>query len=407
MKLLYVCADPGIPIDGDKGASVHVRQTVKGLAAAGVDVTLLATRPGHRADLPCRILAPGDAEDRRAAASRGRGTLMREVDRLATSSDLARTALGARGALDEVQIVYERYSLWSLTGLALASSLGVPFVLEVNAPLIQEQERYRQLALTDLAASIESALFERATVILCVSSALVERATRLRGTPVGVHLHGNTVDTNLFRPAEAKAGVPGSGDPASGPTIVFLGSLKPWHGVQGLLDSFSIVAERHPSVRLQIIGDGPERESLERLAARPGTRGRVSFTGAVPHERIPAFLALADIAVAPYPQLEEFYFSPLKIGEYMAVGLPVVSSAIGDVRGILRDGESALLVPPGDISALASALERLVRDTSLRRRLGREGRRIAVERLSLEAGTRTLLALMESLVAEKGRVRIA
>jgi len=148
---------------------------------------------------------------------------------------------------------------------------------------------------------------------------------------------------------------------------------------------------------LILVGDGPERESLMRCAAELRIESNVTFTGAVSHEKIPALLASADIAVAPYLPLNDFYFSPLKLGEYLAAGLPVVVTACGDLDPLLRDGVSSLRVPPGDIPALARALRRLTEDADLRRCLGRAGRHIAEEHLSLEAATARLVRLLESL----------
>src|SRR2546428_609875 len=108
-------------------------------------------------------------------------------------------------------------------------------------------------------------------------------------------------------------------------------------------------------------------------------------------------LALADSAVASYMPLNDFYFSPLKLGEYLAAGLPVVATACGDLDPLLRDGVSSLRVPPGNVPALARALGRLTGDPELRRRLGRAGRRVAEENLSLEAATTRLLRLLASL----------
>jgi len=134
-----------------------------------------------------------------------------------------------------------------------------------------------------------------------------------------------------------------------------------------------------------------------RCAAELRIESNVTFTGAVSHEKIPALLASADIAVAPYLPLNDFYFSPLKLGEYLAAGLPVVVTACGDLDPLLRDGVSSLRVPPGDVPALARALRRLTGDPELRQRLGRAGRRVAEDHLSLEAATAKLVRLLESL----------
>jgi glycosyltransferase involved in cell wall biosynthesis len=123
---------------------------------------------------------------------------------------------------------------------------------------------------------------------------------------------------------------------------------------------------------LLVVGSGPERERLEAQVGERGLGGRVIFAGAVPHADIPAYLDAMDVAVAPFAPMNGFYFSPLKVNEYMAAELPVVASRQGDIPKLL--GSSGLLVEPGDASALRAALLRLGEDAELRARLGDAGR---------------------------------
>lgn len=384
MTILYVCADRGIPLDGHKGASVHVRQTVEGLEHLGHEVIVLAARPGQWSD-GGRVILGARAGEEPAGPSRA---LARELDALSQARELVALAEASGVSFDAV---YERYSLWSLAGAALADAHGVPFVLEVNAPLVQEQSLHREVELDGVAAELERYLVRRADAVLCVSSQLASRATSLRGRDDGVVSFPNAVDTGRFSPGRS------SDRQEARPTVVFVGSLKPWHGLAGLLRAFELVVERHPAAVLWIAGHGPERKRLEAMAAELAIGSAVRFLGALGHDRIPQLLRDADIAVAPYPDLPDFYFSPLKVGEYLACGLPVVAAAAGDLRGLLADGESALLVPPGDELALADAIGRLIDDEGLRRRLGQAGRRLAVERLSLESAMGRLDGLLRAL----------
>ena len=141
-----------------------------------------------------------------------------------------------------------------------------------------------------------------------------------------------------------------------------------------MIEAFAIVAAQTPGARLLIVGNGPERAVLEALVSARGLREAVHFTGAVYHADVPALLSRIDVAVAPYPPLPHFYFSPLKIYEYMAAGLAVIASRSGQIPQLLEDGLSGLLYRPGDAGELAAALERLRRDPELRRRLGRAAR---------------------------------
>jgi len=151
--------------------------------------------------------------------------------------------------------------------------------------------------------------------------------------------------------------------------------------VETLFEAVTTLLARGLAVHLVVVGDGPMREPLERTAAERGFLPHVTFAGAIAHDDIPAWLSLMDIATAPYTPHPDFYFSPLKLFEYMAAGVPVVAGRIGQLEELLEHERNALLHAPGDPGALAEQLERLVRDPVLRRRLGVAGRQgIGAER---------------------------
>jgi len=113
---------------------------------------------------------------------------------------------------------------------------------------------------------------------------------------------------------------------------------------------------------------------LEEETRRLGLQEGVTLVGNVPHEEVPRYLALMDVAVAPYPALEDFYFSPLKLYEYMASSRAVVASRIGQVAEVIADGLTGLLYEPGNEDELIACVRRLRADESLRRELGQSAR---------------------------------
>ncbi len=383
MRVAYVCADPGVPVFGRKGAAIHVQEVLRGLIAAGARVSLFAARfdgdpPGGLGGVGLHRLPPVFGEGIAVREQAARASALRGYAMLVEA-----------GPFD---LVYERYSLWSDAGMRYASDAGVPGLLEVNAPLIEEQERHRGLSDRDGAEAVAERAFAAATALVAVST---ESAAYLEAHPAArgrVHVVPNGVDPDRF-PVDLPASCP------AGPetfTVGFVGSLKPWHGVPVLVEAFDLLYRRNQRTRLLIVGDGPERPRLEADLSARGLQAASLLTSAVDPSAVPGLLASMDAATAPYSDQPAFYFSPLKVYEYMAARLPVVASRLGQLAELIEHEVNGLLCPADDARALAAALERLRREPKLRARLGQGGRATVLRGHSWEAVVGRILALAAS-----------
>lgn len=180
---------------------------------------------------------------------------------------------------------------------------------------------------------------------------------------------------NLERFAPPPNGRPGP------PTAIAVANLIPEKGIHLLIDAFSRV--ELPEARLYVVGDGPELGRLQELARSRGIESRVNFLGL--RDDVHTLLQRAHVFVHPCIWEEAF---GLTLAEALATGCPVVASRIGAIPEIVIDGDTGLLVPPGDVDALASALGRVLRDPALGERLGALARRSAAERFSLDASAK-------------------
>jgi glycosyltransferase involved in cell wall biosynthesis len=388
MKILYFCPDRGIPVLGEKGASVHVRSFVTALARQGHEVVLACTRLGSGnppPGVPLIELPPpaDDAAPARMGAELGLAdphdtALRSELRKLAHDAALrgqVRAALAARGFVPE--LMYERHALFNVSGVAIARALRIPRLLEVNAPIVQEQARFRGLHLLTLAEARETASLRQADLVIAVSD---EIAAFARGRGVDacrVMVAPNGVDTASFAAPAQAGGLRARLGLGMGPVIGFIGSFKPWHGVDVLLEAFARLAPSRPHARLLAVGDGPMLAAARAQAAAAGLDGRVVLTGAVPHAEVPAYLAAMDLTAAPYTPAEDFYFSPLKVVESLAAGRPVVAPLVGQLPSLVVHGQSGLLYRSGDTDALTACLAQLLDDPGRRARMGAAGARQA------------------------------
>jgi glycosyltransferase involved in cell wall biosynthesis len=356
MRLLYLSADPGVPVLGHKGASVHVRGLVEALRSAGVSVTVVSPRTSFEGDVieaDVQLVGIDPVAPKIVATVHGLRRAMR--------NQAAQVLAHARR--HEVDGIYERHSLFSDAGVLAAQALGIPHILEVNAPLRDEARRFRTLPHAAEAHAVEAAVFAATDHAFVVSNEL-RNALVDDGLPEAkIEVLPNGVDPAKFAALSAP-------DPAAF-TAGFCGSPKPWHGVDVLAAAFAAAAAEAPQLRLEVVGAGAAEAPLVAAAA---VNPRVALLGALPHRAAIAAMSRWHVGVAPYLPVPRFYFSPLKVLEYMAAGVCVVASDLGQIRALLGGGERGVLVAPGDPAALAAALRELTGDRERALTLGRRAR---------------------------------
>jgi glycosyltransferase involved in cell wall biosynthesis len=289
-------------------------------------------------------------------------------------------------------LIYQRHQGFTFAGIVLARLLSVPLVIEFNSSDYYRAQRWKERTyrLSRLLRLTEELTLSKADLVVAVSAPLKRQVLNFNGIePERVFVQPNGVNPIKFTPMvsgnEVRARL---SIPCESIVVGFAGSLMPYMGIDVLIEAASEIERRrsrilNPSseardLHFLIIGDGGMRLGLEQRAESKNLKlTRIHFPGAVPFIEVEKYLAACDILVSPHnPPFDDkdFYWSPIKMFEYMAMGKAIIASRIGQMAEVLSDGEDGLLVAPGNVEALVDAIVRLMKDRDLRIRLGANAR---------------------------------
>lgn len=268
--------------------------------------------------------------------------------------------------------LYERYALYNVAGLFAARLFAKPFVLEVNTLYARAWQQYFGLWLGGLARALERYTVRSADAVITVSDAL-----RVLLEQEGVEARRITVLPNAIDPREFDPTRFEGSDLRNklglAPIVAgFVGTMMRWQGVTGFADVVEQVTAARDDVSFLFVGDGESRGALQLELSRRGVGRGVTFVGRQPHAAIPEYIAAMDIGLLLD---SNSYGSPMKVFEYWAMGKAVIAPTVPPVLEVMRDGQTGLLIAPGDAAAMVRNILLLAGDAELRVRLGQAGRR--------------------------------
>jgi glycosyltransferase involved in cell wall biosynthesis len=222
--------------------------------------------------------------------------------------------------------------------------------------------------------------------VVAVSEDTAKRAVEVeRLPPEKLTVIHNGVDLSLYAPPTERR-------PSTRGNLIHVARLSPEKDQLTLLRSAQVLVERCPDFRLQVVGDGPSRRDLEGMAQALGLGERVIFHGA--SQDVPALLRAAGMFVLS----SRSEGIALTLLEAMATGLPVVATRVGGNAEVVIDGETGLLVPPGDPAGLAHAIGALIADPERAGRMGDRGHLRAQEHFDVRRVVRRYEALYLDLL---------
>lgn len=298
----------------------------------------------------------------------------------------------------KLDAVIVRYSFGRASGGWAAKQTKTPWVLQVDAPFALESPHLTYYwRIPGLCPAIEKWLIGSCDAMVLVARETYDYYLERGVSPSKMLLVPNGVDTKRFHPDIDRGPVRRQWGLEGKLVLGFVGGFYPWHGMEGLIYLMKELLPRFPELTVLMVGDGPERERLERAAHEFQSSGRVIFTGARERSEIPQYLASIDIALAPAPPIKKYYYSPMKLFEYMASGRPLVAAAIGQMGEIVQEGGNGLLFEPGDWQSFAKQVERLILDPGLRKRCAQAARQSVLGTYTWQKAAERVCRLLEEI----------
>jgi glycosyltransferase involved in cell wall biosynthesis len=294
----------------------------------------------------------------------------------------------------QLAFVWQRHEMFHRAGVDLARALRVPSVVFAPAALVWEAQQWR-VRRPGWGRAVEHAgearVLRDADLVACGSDLVAEQVARLGVPDERLLVTPTGVDLDLFDEAADGAELRQELGLDEHFVVGWAGSFRRFHALEQAVEALTFV----DGAALLLVGDGPERAGIERLARAWGVEVRA--TGTLPHDRIPDHLAAMDVALVVAAGRASFHYSPLKLAEYLAAGLPVVAPRVPALQARLDDGVDAVFVPPGDTATLAATLVALRDDPVRRAQLAKAARAAAEESWSWDHQVERVVAALDAI----------
>ena len=288
--------------------------------------------------------------------------------------------------------IYQRYSGFSFCGAYIAKRKKIPFVLEFNSSDVWKIKNwknndalfkrifktiYYKIFKLPIVCAIESYNLKNAKCVVAVSGALKDILLNLGVDEGKIIVNPNGIDENKYNPQVSCEDVKQKYGLENKIVIGFIGTFGQWHGAENIAHAYGKLLQKYPEykekTKLFMIGDGIRMPIVKKHILEFDLQENVVLTGLIRQDQGAKFLNACDIlinATVPNPDGSEFFGSPTKLFEYMAMGKAIICSDMAQMSEILEQGKTAYMVEPGNIDELATAMKELVDDSELRRRLG-------------------------------------
>ena len=301
-------------------------------------------------------------------------------------------------------ILFNRLELYYFSGLWLSRLLDLPFVVEADCPPAYEHATFygkHYLHLGNLSTHLDLANLRAADAIIVISDVLKNYYIE-RGIPAEkMHVIANAADPQKFRPMPKDRELAEKYRLAGKTVVGWIGSLVGWSGIESLTATARYILQARPNTCFMLVGGGKNQEFFREQLQTGDHAGRVILPGTVPHGEVPRYLSCMDVVLAPYPKLDFWYASSMKIFEYMSAGKTVLATNVGQVGEIIEDGVNGYLFDPEANGELREKITALVDSAEVRQRAGAQARRDIEQKWNWDNNAQKMLAIFDDVLRRR------
>lgn len=272
--------------------------------------------------------------------------------------------------------IYQRYSRFTYAGVIISWLTGIPLLLEFNGSEVWVGRHWDDASLLWLLERFERLNLQAAHLIFVVSEVEKKNLINASVDSKKIFVNFNGVDPEMFRPDQGGKEVREQLGINDKTVVGFVGTFGPWHGVLVLAEAISKLP-KEANCHFLLIGEGNLKSKVEEIVKTHNATDKVTFTGRLSHRLVPSYLDACDILVSPHVPMEDgsdFFGSPTKLFEYMAMAKPIVASRLGQIADVIEDGKNGYLVEPANVNMLVDTLAKLASNPHDCKRLGIQAR---------------------------------
>lgn len=296
----------------------------------------------------------------------------------------------------KADIIHAQHVSAAVTSFMPAKFLKIPFVYEAHSFWIAEIEMLgvKKSPLFYYTKITENYVLKHCEAVIALSEKMKEEFIKKGVDERRMHLIYPSVDLRMFNARKAE-NMPIEDCLPEDLIVMYTGNFWQWQGIDLLLDSIPSVTREVSNVKFVIVGGKPEEIRIKQNKVKK-VRGHVIFLGRQPYNLMPSLMSKADVLVIPRPNSPINWTTPRKMGEYLAMGKPVLATDVGDHKRILIDNKCGIVTPPSS-EMFAKELITLLEDDTLRLSLGKNTRKTAMKLFDMDTSMNKLIKVYEDL----------